>query len=78
MITNGDRNLLKNLFLSPTWKVLEHIADLYVEKINTEIVVKDSEWDTVKTALMNEGRKRGIGDFIKELLEQGNNQHDKT
>ncbi len=70
MITKHDRSLLKNLFQSPQWRIVELIANELVDKIKGDSVVRDTEWETLKTAVLNEGQIRGIKTLLQELLEQ--------
>jgi len=71
-----DRNLLKNLFQSPGWRVLETVANIMVEEYRSEIKIKDSEWETLKATLLSEGMERGIKNFLQRLLNEAQKQND--
>ncbi len=70
MITDRDRAALRNLFQSPGWRVVEQITKELTDQYKSDPVVRDTEWETLKTALMNEGRVRGINSLLQELMEQ--------
>jgi hypothetical protein len=70
MITAREQNQLKRLFQSPEWRLVEQIATDLVAKWRSDNVVKDSEWETLKTALLNEGQARGVKLLLQEILEQ--------
>lgn len=70
MIAKTDRTLLKLLFQSPQWRVVEQVATELVNKLKTDSVVRDSEWETLKIALLNEGQVRGIKSLLQELFDQ--------
>lgn len=70
MISARDKSQLKRLFQSPEWRLVEQIASDLVAKWRSDSVVKDSEWDTLKTALINEGQTRGVKSLLQEILNQ--------
>lgn len=74
MISKQDKSLLKNLFQSPQWRLVEQIASDLVLKWRSESCVRDSEWETVKTLLINEGQSRGVKSLLQEILDQA--QHE--
>ena len=67
MITKGEREQIKAMLQSPQWQVIERMADLYCDRVRYDGVVSDSQWDTLRRALTNEGKVRGIKEFIQEL-----------
>ena len=70
MITKSDKSLLRQFFQSPQWKVIEGISNELKTKWRTDSVVGETEWDTVKKALLNEGQERGVNILSQELLDQ--------
>lgn len=70
MITPKDKSALLSMFQSNGWRVFEQISRELQDKYNRDTVVRDSEWETIKTALMNEGMVRGIGNLLQELMNQ--------
>lgn len=67
MITRGEKQAIKMFLQDPKWQIVEHIAQERVEKIRGDSIVKDTEWETLRTALLNEGNVRGVKEFIQEL-----------
>lgn len=74
MITIREKSQLKRLFQSPEWRLVEQITADLVAKWRSDSVVKDSEWETVKTALINEGQARGVKNLLQEILTQAQNE----
>ena len=70
MITSQEKSQIKALIHSPQWATIERVADLLVEKIQEENPVRDNQWETIKTLLMQEGQKAGIKRFLQELFLQ--------
>ena len=66
-LTKGEQQHIKSLLTSPQWQVAESIANQFRDKIAYESVVRDTEWETIKTALLQEGRVQGIKMFTDEL-----------
>jgi len=70
MITNGERGQIRQVLSTPQWQTVERMAEILCQSIKDSPVVKDTEWDTLRTALLNEGEVRGIRRFIQELYTQ--------
>ena len=70
MITQGEKSQIKMILQNPQWQTIERMAGLFCDKVSYESVVRETQWDTLKTSLLNEGRVRGIKDFLKELYNQ--------
>lgn len=73
MITKTERQQIKHILVSPQWQTIERLATLFTDKIMYESVLRDNEWETIKTALMNEGQVQGIKRFIQELYKEAQN-----
>jgi len=72
MITKNERAQLKALIQDPKFRTLERMADLLCDKIAYESSVRESEWETLKTTVEQEGKVRGIKQLIQELYEEAN------
>lgn len=68
-IAKSQKQQLRQLIQSPQWSAFDQLAQEMCAKLESDSVVRDSEWDTLKVALMNEGRVRGIRELIQETLE---------
>lgn len=66
-LTEAEKSQVRAIIQSPQWRAVERVANLFRENIESDSVVRDSQWDTLKTALINEGKSRGIKGFIDEL-----------
>ena len=69
MITKAEQEQIKAILQDPKWQTIEHLANEYCDKVSYDAVVGSSQWDTLRNALMNEGRVRGVKEFIKELYD---------
>ena len=76
MITRSEKEQFLKILQSPSWKVIENLANEMIAKIKDESMIKDDEWGTLKSVVMNEGRIRGISNFIQEIYSQAS-QHDE-
>ena len=68
MIDKNQRGQIRQLLQSPQWRTVEEIANNMISKIKEDTVVRNTEWDTLQAALLNEGQIRGIRNFIQELM----------
>lgn len=67
MLTNQEKNQIKQILQSPQWATIERLANLLCDQINSDSTVKDDQWDTLKTTILQEGEVRGIRKFIQEM-----------
>lgn len=67
-LTEQEKNRLKLFVTSPDYDIAQKIADSLITQIKSESTVKDTEWETVKGTLTNEGQVTGIQRFIKEIF----------
>lgn len=70
MIDDRGRTQIKQLLSSPQWRIVEEIADGLCQKIRDEGVIRESEWETIRSLLTSEGEVRGIRRFLQELYSQ--------
>ena len=70
MISSNERTMVKNLLTQPQWRLAEQIANEMCSKLKEDSIVRNTEWDTIQAALLNEGQIRGIRNFIQELYQQ--------
>lgn len=68
MISNQERSQIKALLQSPVWASVQHVADEYCAKIKEDSPLRESEWETLKSLLTQEGKIEGIKSFIGELF----------
>lgn len=70
MLSNVEKSQLKAIIQQPGWRVIEKLAEEYCDAIRKQPKVKDTEWETVSGSLLDEGKTRGITDFLKEIINQ--------
>ena len=67
MISNAQQSQLKVLLQSPQWGAAAGIAEELCAKIAADPKARETEWETLKKVLDDEGQIKGIRRFIKEL-----------
>lgn len=72
MLSQSEKSGIKMLLNSPYWKTVEIIAEQIINRIKEEGVIKDNEWDTIKTVIGSEGQIKGIRRLFQELWLQLN------
>jgi retron-type reverse transcriptase len=65
-----DKKRLKKLQNNEDWETLVRYYGHYLEKINEENVLGNSEFDTLKAVFIKEGKKLGIKEFFDNLDQQ--------
>jgi len=70
MITTTEKQQVRQLLQDPKWKAVENIAEALISKIKDDTVLRNTEWDTIKEAVLQSGRIEGIRNFIQELYIQ--------
>ena len=73
MLTNIEKNQIKQTISQPQWATIERLAKLVIDQINEQDTLADSEWKTMQNLLMKEGKVRGIKQFIQECYAQAGN-----
>jgi len=69
-LTKTEKEQIKYLVRSPQWQAVERAAELYIEKIRNSSKIKNTQWETIKSLLKDEGKVEGIKDFLNELSKQ--------
>ena len=77
MLTKNERGQIRQLVQAPQWPTLERVAELKIASIVNEETVKDTEWETLQSVLMKEGRIKGIKELIKELINLSQYEQDE-
>lgn len=72
MITQAEKSMLRQLIQSPTWSIIERLAQKQIDKIKTDSYVKETEFETIKTVLLSEGQIQGITNLINYIYNTQN------
>ena len=72
MITDRDKQQLRRLLHSPDWNSLEALINEMVDKIHGQSKVGDSEWETLKKTLLDEGEERGLHRLQQAIYDLAN------
>lgn len=70
MISESERVLLKQLISSPQGRVLESLIEEKKKKYRDDFGGRDTEWETIKATLINEGKIRGLNELYQEIFNQ--------
>lgn len=70
MLSLQEKSMIRALITDARWPVIEKLAELVNQKIEQEPVLKDSQWNTIKSVIIKEGKKQGVKRFLDELLNQ--------
>lgn len=69
MISDRDKSLLKKLVTSSEWNLVNLVAEELLQDIRQRSNVAETEWETLKNTLMNEGEQRGILRILQRLID---------
>ncbi len=69
-LNNNERSQIRNLLQMPQWGAIEHVKNELCDKIKYDSKLRDTEWETLKTTVFDEGQVEGINRFINELFNQ--------
>lgn len=69
-LDKSEKSQLKQLMQMPQWKALDKLIQELIHKARDGKVAGESEWDTIRNTLTNEGRERGLTELIQELYAQ--------
>ena len=67
MVTNPEKIQIKQLVQSPQWGAVEHLMQLKIQQWKDDTTLRDSEWETVKAACLQQGRIEGLNQLLQEL-----------
>lgn len=70
MITKGEQDQLRLIIQDPKFRLLERLADETCQKIDGSPLNHETEWETIKSALLREGEVRGIRRLIQTYYEE--------
>lgn len=70
MFVKGQKQQLRQLMQSPQWKAFEQLVEEMCAKLESTSNLQDTEWETLKSVCLNEGRVRGIRELIQETMRQ--------
>lgn len=68
MISSLEKNQIKSIILSPAWGIIELIRKDLIQNIQNQTKLQDTEWETLKTTIFNEGQIAGINKLVQELF----------
>ena len=73
MLSNPEKIQILQLLQDPRWQTVERYIKILIEELNTDSTLRDSEWETLKTTLLKEGKIQGITELTQKLYEAAQN-----
>lgn len=67
MISNTQKSQIKQLLQSPQWDAVEQMMNETIQQMREEAILRETEWETLKAACLQQGRIEGINRIIQEL-----------
>ena len=72
-LTDQEKSQIRGTVYSPQWATIQRVAELLIEELRRDNSLTDSEWGTLSSTLLKEGRIQGIERFFQELNNQCKN-----
>jgi hypothetical protein len=69
-LAKTEKTQLKQLLQSPQWSALDHLHKDLIDKYKGEYGARDTEWETIRNTLVNEGKIRGLTELIQEIYKE--------
>ena len=69
-LTTQEKSQLKAVIRSPQWRIVERVAEMMCVKVKENVPIRDSEWETLREVLQQEGQIQGIRKLMQELFLQ--------
>lgn len=66
-MTPQQKSAIRNLLQSPYWQIVMDLAKEFCVKVKETSPLRESEWDTLKEVIRQEGKVEGVNNFIQEL-----------
>lgn len=70
MLSNTERQQLKQLVSSPQFRVVELLMQKMTQKWLDNHGGRETEWDTIKNTLIIDGKVRAMAELQQELMNQ--------
>ena len=67
MWTDRERSILKKLLFSDEWHTLEQLIEIICAETQSRSKIADDQWGTLQNVLFDEGRVRGIREFVQRI-----------
>jgi hypothetical protein len=67
-----EKSQLRAVTQSPSWITFEKFAELVIQKIRSNSVIKETNDQTIQELFLQEGKVRGIQEFFQELINLSN------
>ncbi|MFZ2151791.1 MAG: hypothetical protein WAV09_01640 [Minisyncoccia bacterium] len=66
-MNDKDKSTIKTLFTRPEFRSIENLANYLVQRIREEPKVRETEWETIRETLTQEGQVAGIKRLLQEV-----------
>ena len=72
MIGNQEKSVIKMTLQSPGWRVIQQVGEELIKNWQNQSKLGQTEWETARNVVRDEGRCEGIRNFIQELFKLAN------
>ena len=67
MITKQEKAQIRSILQSPQWGSVEHLANELCSKITGDSPLRETEWETLRSVILQAGQVEGIKRLLQEL-----------
>jgi hypothetical protein len=75
MLSDNEKLQIRQMLQNPQWQAIEHLITETCANLESESTVRETEWDTVKTTLTNDGMIKGIRHLSQEIWKHAHDQN---
>ena len=72
MISQQDKSVIKMTLQSPGWRVIQQVCDEMIKNWQNQSKLGQTEWETARNVIRDEGRCEGIRNLVQELYKLAN------
>lgn len=66
-LTSSEKTQIRQLLQDPRWQTAQRLAELLISNLKENSNMRDSEFETLKATILEEGQIQGIRKFFQEL-----------
>ena len=72
MLSKTEKSQIRAVTQSPQWITFQKFAEIVIQKIRSNSVIKETNDQTIQELFLQEGKVRGIQEFFQELINLNN------
>ena len=75
MISQQEKSAIRQMLQTPNWRITERIANELIQEWQNQTKLGNTEWETARNVVRDEGRCEGIKLLIQELFRLAQNEN---